>query len=275
MNLSNEGLDITHIPVTRVTSAVYIRPNNILFTKNRRCFGIFYKLEGASECRIGSQSWIFDQSHVIILPMGCTYEIYPHEVGRSVMIEFLCSPDFEYDVSKVYSYELSNPGIIARLFSEAERVWTFKKTAFQNRCQSILYQIFAELEQESTRSYINSKVSAPIHAAQNYLESHYNDPALNTATLAEIAGLSQSYFRKLFLQIYRMSPGQYIQMIRMEKAKDLLGMGGYNVGEVAELVGYANIFYFSNAFKKAVGTSPSEYAARLQMPSDSPSISCS
>ena len=63
--------------------------------------------------------------------------------------------------------------------------------------------------------------------------------------------------------MYKLSPGQYISLIRMEKAKDLLSSGSCTVGEVAEMVGYSNIYYFSSAFKKAVGTSPSDYIRQM------------
>ena len=260
---SGIGISLSEIPATQILTACFAGPTSILTKVNRSRFGIFYKTQGSSELHIGKESWLFDKDHVVIIPKGCTYTIYPRELGKTIMIEFECAPDFVWDASRAYGYHISNPAMFSKLFCEAEHVWTFKKTAFRNRCLSILYQIFAELERDSARSYLDNRIYQAIRRAQSHLEAHYSDPELDIATLAEVAGLSQSYFRRLFTEIYKLSPGQYISLIRMEKAKDLLSGGSCSVGEVAEMVGYSNIYYFSGAFKKAVGMSPSDYARQM------------
>ena len=257
------GFNIPEVSVTQILTAAITSPRSITFITNRRRFGIFYKLSGASEMQNDAGSWIFDQDHVVIIPKGCTYTIYPRELGQTIMIEFDCAPDFVWDASRAYSFRISNPSLIARLFTEAEHVWTFKKTAFRNRCLSALYTIFAELERDNVRSYIDSHLQNAVRQAQSYLEAHFSDPELDVNTLAEVAGLSPSYFRRLFTEIYRLPPGQYISLIRMEKAKDLLSSGSCSVSEVAEMVGYSSIYYFSGAFRKAVGVSPSEFARQM------------
>lgn len=256
-------LSLSELPITQILAVSINNPVNIAFYKSRRCFGIFYKFEGISEARIGQESWIFDKDHVVILPKNASYEIYPKVKGRTLKIEFACDESFSCDISKIYSYRISNPALMYKLFSETERIWTFKKTAFRNRCLSLLYQIIAELERDLSRSYLPARQYEAIRAAQTYLEENYADPGLDIARLSEVAGLSKSYFRRLFTEVYKLSPGQYISMIRMEKAKDLLTLGMYSVGEVAQLVGYTNIYYFSGAFKKAVGCPPSDFAERL------------
>ena len=50
---------------------------------------------------------------------------------------------------------------------------------------------------------------------------------------------------------------EYHLNVRLKKAKDLLVTGKYSVADVAELVGYNDIFAFSKAYKKYFGYSPS------------------
>ena len=54
----------------------------------------------------------------------------------------------------------------------------------------------------------------------------------------------------------------YITRYRMRAAMKLLENCRYKVYEVAEMVGYKDITYFSSTFKKIVGVSPSEYQSR-------------
>ena len=56
-----------------------------------------------------------------------------------------------------------------------------------------------------------------------------------------------------------MSPNQYIKTLRMNRAKDLLKTGLLSISEVAEQGGFADIYYFSKAFKRAVGMNPTAY----------------
>ena len=83
------GFNIPEVSVTQILTAAITSPRSITFTTNRRRFGIFYKLSGISELQNDAGSWIFDQDHVVIIPKGCTYTIYPRELGQTIMIEFI------------------------------------------------------------------------------------------------------------------------------------------------------------------------------------------
>lgn len=52
---------------------------------------------------------------------------------------------------------------------------------------------------------------------------------------------------------------QYILSKRIQNAEALLRNPNYNISEIARIVGYDNALYFSRAFKKGKGMSPSEY----------------
>lgn len=68
--------------------------------------------------------------------------------------------------------------------------------------------------------------------------------------------LSYSYFRKLFLDCFDVSPGKYLDQLRMAQAKKLLHMGTYNIKEISSMLGFQNAYYFSHFFKKHQGVSP-------------------
>ena len=66
---------------------------------------------------------------------------------------------------------------------------------------------------------------------------------------------------KLYMKI---SPAQYILSLRMVNAQSLLENTEYNIGEIAEIVGYDNPLYFSRVFKKEYGVSPAQYRKNLE-----------
>ncbi len=91
-----------------------------------------------------------------------------------------------------------------------------------------------------------------------YICSNYNRE-LRLEQLATIFGYNSAYLGKVFHQYAGENFNNYLDRIRITEAKRLLALDEYKVYEVAEMVGYTNINYFHNKFKKYVGMSPLNY----------------
>ena len=87
------------------------------------------------------------------------------------------------------------------------------------------------------------------------LNKHYMD-FWDINSMARFCNLSTDYFAHQFKACTGYSPVQYLNQLRIEKAKEMLLTESLSVSEVAALVGYKDPLYFSKAFKKATGTSP-------------------
>ena len=85
------------------------------------------------------------------------------------------------------------------------------------------------------------------------MRNFYNDQ------LAQLAGMSTVYFRKLFTQVMGVSPIVYARQLRIEKAKQMLRSDYGSLSHVALSLGYANLYDFSRDFKKHTGIAPSKY----------------
>lgn len=82
--------------------------------------------------------------------------------------------------------------------------------------------------------------------------------------LAELAGLSVSRLAHLFKRQIGLSPAQFIEMQRLNRAKELLSLTPRTIQTIAFDVGFENPFYFTLRFKKYTGMSPKRYRA-MQM----------
>ena len=56
----------------------------------------------------------------------------------------------------------------------------------------------------------------------------------------------------------------YLIRMKIEVAKKYLREANYNITQIAEMLGYANIHYFSRQFKKTIGMTPTEYAISIR-----------
>lgn len=101
-----------------------------------------------------------------------------------------------------------------------------------------------------------------IMEAVAYIAEHYKDTDISVKTIAESLGISEGHLSHLFKKETDYTVMAYLTRYRMQAAMKLLSNCRYKVYEVAELVGYRDVAYFSNNFKKIVGVSPSEYQDR-------------
>ncbi|MGI5857337.1 MAG: helix-turn-helix domain-containing protein [Candidatus Merdivicinus sp.] len=95
---------------------------------------------------------------------------------------------------------------------------------------------------------------------------HHPQEAVSVPELARLCFLSESTFRKKFEQYTHLSPIQYRNHIRLQKAIELLRNGIYTVEETAAAMGYHDASHLSNAVKKSTGLTPREIAGGAKIP---------
>ncbi|MHC1750642.1 MAG: response regulator [Cellulosilyticaceae bacterium] len=96
----------------------------------------------------------------------------------------------------------------------------------------------------------------------HYVEENYRDPNLSVNQIALFFQLNPSYIGSIFKRVNNDSILQYITTVRMEASKKLLESTQYKISDIAERVGYSDVFYFSKRFKKMYGYPPKEYFNR-------------
>lgn len=96
-----------------------------------------------------------------------------------------------------------------------------------------------------------------IVAAKVYIDENFQE-SIDLEIISQQAFLSRFHFHRLFTQVYRHTPHQYLTRKRMDKAKDLLSENK-PVTEVCNEVGFESIGSFSVLFKKEIGFAPQYY----------------
>jgi len=102
------------------------------------------------------------------------------------------------------------------------------------------------------------KHNRTLEHAVSYIHQHY----AKDLSLDEVAGhaqMSSSYFSSFFKQEMGASFVEYLTGLRMEKAKGLMMDPDLKLYEIAQMVGYQDVKYFSRLFKKTEGVAPVEY----------------
>jgi AraC-like DNA-binding protein len=96
-----------------------------------------------------------------------------------------------------------------------------------------------------------------IVAAKVYIDDNYHEP-IDLELISQQAFLSRFHFHRLFRQVYKKTPHQYLTGKRIDKAKTLLAENK-SVNDVCNEVGFESIGSFSVLFKKEIGFAPTYY----------------
>ena len=77
-----------------------------------------------------------------------------------------------------------------------------------------------------------------ISQVARYMEEHFSDPEISIATLADSLDLSVTRFSLAFKEKRGMSPLEYLTLLRVERARELLGSTNLTIREIGAQVGY-------------------------------------
>ena len=98
----------------------------------------------------------------------------------------------------------------------------------------------------------------PILQVKQYIDDHYAEP-ITAEDLASMSHCSKGHLFRTFKKSFRVSPLAYQQDLRFEAAQRLLRFTSLRCYEIAQRVGYSNVYYFHRQFKKRTGTTPTQY----------------
>lgn len=236
---------------------IQVREGSRKYRSNRESSAFAVKKSGKTIYQQNGVKTVSDASHVVFLPKGATYSLDVVKEGECILFEVEFADSVPY--AEITAIPVIQPETIFLLAEKASYYWIYKKPGFRLKGLACLYDIlsYGNIAEDA---YIDRKKITMLAPAIHYLEDNLQDPEINTEKLSMIAGLSIPYFRKIFHEIYKMPVAKYIESIRIGKAKDLLGSDYSSVGDVAEAVGYREIYHFSKVFKKVTGITPSEFA---------------
>lgn len=125
--------------------------------------------------------------------------------------------------------------------------------------QCWLTKYLQELSRRLSVLAIHSK-RAEVIRAQQYVIQHVTEK-ITLEQMADYLNLNSSYFSRLFKRETNQNFIEYVNMVKLQRGKQLLQQSGMTVEEISDYLGYSNKSYFIKLFKRETGVTPSEYMA--------------
>ena len=215
---------------------------------SRASYGLSFCLEGQITYRHKGNTYVSSPGHATILPIGQSYTLHCDKTGTFPVINFSCE-GFESEDFVVLP--LQNAAALIDDYEYIRRLFVFERNRL--KVCSLFYSILDRLpRQEDEAPYL-------LAPALRLMEQHIDSPGLTNERLAHEAGISEVYFRQLFLKHYGTTPRQYILNVRMHKARQLLTDGALSIADISNACGFSSVYHFCRSVKERTGETPGEY----------------
>ena len=138
-----------------------------------------------------------------------------------------------------------------------------KKPYYRQAVKGYLRAFVAELlrlneDMSSSLTLEEKRLNSYIERSVNYIAEHFAEE-IKMSDVAGECGLSESHFRRIFEESMSMKPLDYLNMIRIDKACELMQTTDYAMEEVGFRVGYQTPSTFNRNFKKLTSKTPYQW----------------
>lgn len=192
---------------------------------------------------------------------GVTYHTVMFEAERFVNATLRSDPYFQSLIQGNIAFQICIEDTalsyaICRLSSMIDKEDTENILIAMGLTYEILGILYQYCEYHVQREM--SSVDKAFGTILEYVNEHYTEK-LSLEQISSQFGYNETYFCRRFKQITGFTFCNYIQILRIEQAQQLLRHTSEEVSVIAWKCGYEDISYFSNCFKKKVGYSPTEF----------------
>lgn len=155
-------------------------------------------------------------------------------------------------------YKIGVQDNIVHLYEQAVRIANEEKAACQQYLAGIANLILGMVLYYSQNRIFDNQMTEQINKAKIIIRENLLSD-ISPEEVARKLNMSYSWFRKLFKEYTGLSPAHYIQELKMQQSKDLLVNSWLTIKEIAYRLNFNDIPYFTKAFKRHSGYTPSEY----------------
>lgn len=201
-----------------------------------------------SSLKIGNEDGAL--SHIDILFEDFKANTVSIEIVQRICLEFIVN------ISTALIQIGQDPNYLFNKFD----VWTYLKQCTTLNSLKLLIHNLVTASIAQINDIRSSKISKLIIDITEYLNSNYTQP-LSLEEVAKKFFISTCYLSTIFKQETNMTFKEYIRMLKINKAKELLSDTDETIQEIAHKLGYNSSSYFSKAFHHETGLIPSEYRA--------------
>ena len=126
-------------------------------------------------------------------------------------------------------------------------------------CEALIDQLLKSMKRAG-----RARKNRYVDDAKTYIQEHFSDSMLSLDAVSDALGISKYYLSSLFTQMTDTGFSDYVRMVRVEKAKELLEHTDSTAVQIGFKVGFASTQSFYAVFKKYAGETPRAFRQRVK-----------
>lgn len=210
------------------------------------------RLCGSAIFKTDSAAVLTSKDNVFFFPAEQSFNVNYNDLNTIIVFHFYSEIN-----SGMENFVVNNPHLIVTLFQRAYDIWNEKPDGYYYKTLGIFCEILENISVQQSLT-LSTPIKESFDRAIQYMEESYLSYDFSVEKMVSLACMSNTYFRKLFIEKFGVTPSKYITSKRLLHAEKLLSTGRYSVKEVAEKSGFCDVKYFSRVAKKEYGVSPSK-----------------
>lgn len=225
--------------------------------KTRHYDAIVFFTEGEIEYNFLQKTVIAKNGDLLFLPGNLPYSGKRHtDCCSYYVIDFLCSDEKQFEgFGAPCSFAVGN---YQKVLQRLESVFQLRNRPSIDTMLALKEHVYALLRER----FLGEK-KTQTHTSENrilqYIEGNVCDPKLSVAKICEVLFVSDSQLRRTIHKLTGVSPNEYITVLRLKKAKEMLSTTNNSIKDISCACGFTSPYYFSRVFSKSTGMSPSVY----------------
>lgn len=220
----------------------------------RNFHALSYRIKGNGTFNHNNGSTTVKSGDIVFVPAFYKYSL-ASEDEQLIVIHFNSSDNLPDTIKR---FRPNNAKYFEQKFNEICEAWTKKQLGYEFECKSILFKIMMKIERDLDQKKPSVNTEKFLNAIE-YIHDHFTDNDISVDQLSKMSSMSDTYFRKLFVENFSVTPLKYINNLRLNYALELLASGYYSISEISYMCGFDSIYYFSAFIKKETGNAPSFY----------------
>lgn len=237
----------------QILDVFYFDQKNLNLKNFKRNFdALSFRINADTIIKYKEKQLEFTDNSIGFFPADTDY-IRTTKRDKMIVVHFKA---FNYHTSEIQKFVPSDYKKYHELFEKILNCWNKKDASYKHDAAALLNLIFAELYKDNKKIY---KHDSKIDLSIKYIEENCFNKDFSLKIAAKESFISDTYFRKLFKQEFKISPKQYVINRRIKYAASLIIAGYHTLEEISALCGYNDYKHFSVEFKKVTGVSPSKY----------------
>lgn len=156
------------------------------------------------------------------------------------------------DGKRYYAAACLVRGIVKRMYGPKDG---YRRREVGYMLSALIMECASMASDEATSAPAEENNTGMIGNALSFVDDHFSEE-IRTADLASACGLSETHFRRLFEKSINMSPNEYVNLVRIQKACDLIRFSDDSMETVAIKTGFNSQASFNRNFLKILGLPP-------------------